>query len=111
MRDPSCDETTAGVLAVDIEKAFDSLEWCFLYVVLSKMGLGKDYIVWLGLLYTAIMARVCPGWTISDSYAVKRGTRQGCPLLFAIAMEPLAVMARGETGVQGYEQAGGRGIT
>lgn len=45
------------------------------------------------------------GSSISDSFEVRRGTRQGCPLspfLFALAMEPLAVTFRSSGEMQGY---------
>ena len=84
-------------LAVDLEKAFDSLEWGFLYATLEKFGLGGGFLGWTRLLYADPTARVITGGVISDSYKVERGTRQGCPLsplLFALAVEPLALAAR-----------------
>ena len=49
------------------------------------------------MLYTDPTARVRTGGIISASYAVRRKTHQGCslsPLLFALAVEPLALAAR-----------------
>ena len=71
-------ETTA-VLAVDIKKAFDSLEWRFLYQVMERMNLGVRFGAWTALLYTDPSALVRTGRLISDKYSVERGTRQGCP--------------------------------
>ena len=90
-------QRAAVALSVDIEKAFDSLEWEYLYEVMAKMKLGEGFINWTRLLYAGPTARVKTGNMISGVLQIQRGTRQGCPLsplLFAIAMEPLAAWAR-----------------
>ena len=73
-----------------MEKAFDSLEWGFLYAVLERFILG--WRIWTRLLYTKQKDRVKTGGVQSDSYIVGRGARQRCawsPLLFALVVEPL----------------------
>ncbi|KAJ1118913.1 hypothetical protein NDU88_007100 [Pleurodeles waltl] len=111
MNDRKSTSPAPGVLAVDIEKAFDSLEWAFLYTVMSRLRFGPEYIAWVRLLYTEPTARVRTGRIISRPYVVERGTRQGCPLsplLFALAMEPLAAAARGGGGGPGIVAGGKR---
>lgn len=99
----------AAVLSVDLEKAFDTVGWQYLFEVMRYMGLGEEWIRWVQLLYAAPTARVRTGRTVSREYGVFRGTRQGCPLsplLFALAMEPLAERLRqGGLGI-GLELAG-----
>ncbi|XP_069063691.1 uncharacterized protein [Pleurodeles waltl] len=88
---------TGALLAVDFEKAFDSIRWDYLRAVMLEMGLGENWVKWVDLLYASPLARVKTGKTVSDSYPVYRGTRQGCPLsplLFALAIEPLAAKLR-----------------
>ncbi|KAJ1214721.1 hypothetical protein NDU88_002339 [Pleurodeles waltl] len=97
-------EPGSAVLAIDIEKAFDSLEWDYLYMVLAHMGLGEGFIKWTKLLYADPKARVRTGTFISARYSVGRCTRQGCPLsplLFALVMEPLAAHASTAAWYQG----------
>ncbi|KAJ1132607.1 hypothetical protein NDU88_010914 [Pleurodeles waltl] len=90
----------AGVLlAVDFEKAFDSIRWDYLRKVMLKMGLGEEWVKWVDLLYASPLVRDKTGKSISSAYPIYRGTRQGCPLspmLFALAIEPLAAQLRRE---------------
>lgn len=53
-----------AIFSIDIEKAFDSLEWDFLYAVMARMGPG--FILWVRILYTNPVARVHTGRTISE---------------------------------------------
>ena len=87
----------AGCLVLDLEKAFDSLEWPYLFNILQHYKLGAYYLQLVSLLYTAPQARVKTGNLVSDPITIHRGTRQGCPLsplLFSLAMEPLAQALR-----------------
>lgn len=100
---------TAAVLSVDIEKAFDSLEWPYLYRILREFGLGDSFVGWTELLYKSATARVRMGVTISSACQVGRGTRQGCPrslLLFALAIGPLASHAGWGGIIQVYTSVG-----
>ena len=85
------------LLGLDAEKAFDRVDWLFLEHVLSKMGFDETFIEWFEVLYKNPTSRVRVNGHISDSFLLKRGTRQGCclsPILFAISIEPLAELIR-----------------
>lgn len=78
-------------------KAFDSLEWRYLWAVLRKFQVGSSFLPWVQLLYAAPKARVRMNGALSVAFPLFRGTRQGCPLsplLFALALEPLAARIR-----------------
>lgn len=96
----------AVVMSIDLEKAFDSLSWGFLLATMERMQMGEGWLNWVHLLYEEPRARVRTGTTVSPSYNMCRGTRQGCPLsplLFALAMEPLAERIRREGGRLGIK--------
>lgn len=85
------------ILSLDADKAFDWIEWYYLYVVLGKFGLGARFISLVKPMYNNSTARILTNQTISDAFNLYRGTRQGCalrPLLFALALEPLAETIR-----------------
>lgn len=87
----------AVTVFLDATKAFDSLEWPYLFKILEHMGFGPLILKWIKLLYTDPQARIRVNGLISDPFLITRGTRQGCPLsplLFAVAMEPLAARVR-----------------
>ena len=82
---------TDGILLfADCKKAFDSIEWNFLFKTLEKFNFGDKFIKWIKILYKN--PNFCiknKGW-ISRKCKMHRGIRQGCPvsaLLFLFAME------------------------
>lgn len=94
---PSTSNTPELVISMDAEKAFDRVEWPYLFYALVQFGFGNTFISWIRLLYTSPLASVHTNNDYSDYFPLSRGTRQGCPLsplLFAIAIEPLAVALR-----------------
>lgn len=83
--------------SIDFEKAFDSVDWRFMFKVLESMGFGPRFWQWVSMLYRCPKVAVQLGPPVSEFFKVGRGTRQGCPLspfLFAITLEPLAVALR-----------------
>ncbi|KAJ1207004.1 hypothetical protein NDU88_002397 [Pleurodeles waltl] len=87
------------ILFLDAEKASNSLEWPYLMVVLENMELS-----WISLLYTAPIVKVWVNRTFLREFWPVRGTRQWCPLsplLFMLAIKPLAEWARKVALLQG----------
>uniref|UniRef100_A0A8C1GVL0 Reverse transcriptase domain-containing protein n=1 Tax=Cyprinus carpio TaxID=7962 RepID=A0A8C1GVL0_CYPCA len=86
-----------GILSLDAEKAFDRLEWHFLWQVLYHMGFGHNFVSMIQTLYNDPTATVLTGIICSKQFPISRGSRQGCPLsplLFVLSLEPLAQAVR-----------------
>lgn len=92
----SCD-TPMSLLSLDAMKAFDRLEWPFLWSVLEVMGFGQSFIGMIKVMYSNPSGRILTGRTFSSLFPVSRSSRQGCPLspaLFVLSLEPLAQAVR-----------------
>ncbi len=95
------------LLSLDAEKAFDRVEWDYLFSTLSKFGFGPNIISLVKLLYAQPHASVRTNNVHSTYFPLSRSTRQGCPLsplLFAIAIEPLALLLRATEEFSGIER-------
>lgn len=70
-----------GVVAsLDAEKAFDLVEWQFLWQVLDRFNFSPKFVSWIKLLYRHPSTRVRTNGVLLPSFSMGRGTRQGCPL-------------------------------
>lgn len=81
------------ILSLDAEKAFDCVEWWYLWWVLTRFGFGSHFIHMVQTLYKNSLAGVWTGLSCSSTFQLSRGTRQACPLLpllFVISLETLA---------------------
>lgn len=55
-----------AILSLDAAKAFDSVEWPYLWETLKRFGLGDNFIQWVKLLYSAPTARIRVNGDLSD---------------------------------------------
>ena len=101
--------TPAAILSLDQEKAFDRVDWPFLFRVLDHLGFGPSFISWVRLLYTDIRSAILINGYTSDCFFPSRGVRQGCPpspLLYVISIEVLAANLRAHPSIVGLRLPG-----
>ncbi|KAL3675310.1 hypothetical protein R1sor_025258 [Riccia sorocarpa] len=78
------------LLKLDFRKAFDMLNWEFLYKSMKQMDFGEEFIRMVTALNTNASSSVRINNTRSKTFKISRSVRQGCPLsplLFTIALQ------------------------
>ena len=94
------------LLFIDFEKAFDSIEWEFLYKSLAAFNFGPTLIGWIKTFYNKASSCVLNNGLFSDPFELERGVRQGDPLspyLFIVAIEILAISLRTNKYIEGIK--------
>ena len=94
------------MVAIDFEKAFDSLSWNFLSNALRSFNFGNSFIIGSLFCYTNITSCVTNNGFSSLMFKVERGVRQGDPLspyLFIIALEFLLIKIRNDPCIKGIK--------
>jgi hypothetical protein len=92
------------LLNIDFEKAFDSLDWGFMFKTLKAFGFGEDICQWIKTFYNNIKSTVIINGTISPWFSINRGCRQGDPIspyLFILCVEILGIMTRENMDIKG----------
>jgi exonuclease III/uncharacterized protein Smg (DUF494 family) len=86
-------DNTEGILInIDFEKAFDTIEWSFIYKCLEHLNYPKKFIDWIKTLYCDIETCVINNGNTTKFFKTEKGVRQGCPIspyLFIITTEML----------------------
>ena len=81
------------LLFLDFQKAFDSIEWNFMFGVLKKYNFGENFITWIKLMYINPIFRVKNKGYISKTCSMEKGIRQGCQasaIIFILVAEVMA---------------------
>jgi len=91
---------------VDLNKAFDRVEHSFIEQTLKKYGFGDKIRKWIKVIYDNARSCVKINGVLTDSFALERSVRQGCPLsamLYSIIAEPLASLIKRDKSIRGIQ--------
>ena len=94
---------------LDFEKAFDTVEWSFIWKTLGYFNVGPSLINWIKLCYRSIESCVRNNGWASNYFMPERGVRQGCPLspyIFILCAEILAEKIRNNKDIKGITVCG-----
>ena len=92
------------LLAVDFEKAFDTISTLFVTEMCKEYGFGPSFLRWIDILMNDRISCVKNNGYVSHEFKMERGLRQGCPmspLLFVLAVELLANKIRQDSNLNG----------
>lgn len=81
------------ILKIDLAKAFDSVSWLYIKMLLIHLGFPMNLITWIMACISTPTFTVLINGSASQFFHSKRGLRQGCPLspiLFLIVMDGLS---------------------
>lgn len=92
-----------GVICkLDIEKAYDNVNWETLLKLMKKMGFGEKWSSWIRTCISTVQFFVLVNGSPANFFGISRGLRQGDPLfpmLFLIMMEVFSRMVKRMEGV------------
>eukprot|EP00253_Pinus_taeda_P027284 PITA_27284 len=84
----------AAILKIDLQKAYDCIDWGYIRCLLAKIGLRLEMINWIMECIENVNHAININGIPSPYFLAERGLRQGCPLapiIFILAMNTLSL--------------------
>ena len=85
-------------------KAFDRVNWSFMYKIFRAFGFKDTFVKWIQLLYSGAKSIVEVNGFLSDPFHTQRGLRQGdplSPLLYILIANVFAIFVRSDPKMKG----------
>ncbi|XP_059281002.1 secreted RxLR effector protein 78-like [Lycium ferocissimum] len=86
------------MIKIDLQEAYDSIEWVYLKQVMEELGFPTKYTTWVLECVSTVSYSIIINGEPTLPFEAARGLRQGDPMspfLFAIGMEYLSRMLNG----------------
>uniref|UniRef100_A0A4W5LH34 Reverse transcriptase domain-containing protein n=1 Tax=Hucho hucho TaxID=62062 RepID=A0A4W5LH34_9TELE len=87
---------------LDFSKAFDRVDWNFMFGCMTQVGIPPEFTRWVRLMYMDPVVSIFINGHKAPPIWPNRGVKQGCPLsplLFVLTIEPLSEMLRAKDGL------------
>ena len=68
----------ACFINLDQEKAYDGVDWGYMFNVLESFGFSSSFISWISVLYKDVTSSVIFNGHMSETFNLQRSVRQGC---------------------------------
>ena len=94
------------ILSIDAENAFDKIQRPFFIKTPKKVGIEESYLKIIKSIHERPNANYHPQWGKTESFPLRSGTKQGCPLsplLFNILLEVLVSAIRQQKEIKGIQ--------
>ena len=92
------------IVAIDFEKAFDSVSWSFIEKSLLFFGFPENIVCWFKSMYRNASSCITFNGQYSNWFKLGRGCRQGDPIspyLYLLCAEIMSLMFRRHNGIKG----------
>lgn len=100
------EKRTALFLSLDIQDAFNSVNWEFVRLVLKSRKFPAEVIHWFDMLYVGASSRIVHNGHISEKIELKRSCRQGDPVspyFFLLVIEVLLEHIKANENIKGLK--------
>ena len=94
------------LLALDYTKAFDSMDFQFIFESFKTYGFGEKFQMWIKTLYNGGKRCITNNGNLSEIFSIERSTRQGdpiSPIVFILGLELLLVSIRSDYNIKGIK--------
>lgn len=101
------------MVSLDQKQAFDYISREYLWEVLNAYGFNNDLINLIKILYAESTVQVNVNGVLTETFSIRRGVKQGCPLsaaLYVLAINPLLHRIKNDNRLTGVKSGSGKRV-